>query len=194
MTINEIINDYTSGKTPVKETNAALKDAGAGFHFVPGQNTLTAEEIAATHVGPRPSDANGYGLMDHGTGTLYKALVKMGMVLGGPVNTVGAFCMPNEKEIVYIGGQMWQVYGDELGNVAPQEIPWWVPYHTFTGAVAWPDELDKYIPEKDMMFNRPKYHGQEVVKGALRYIYDEDGTAQYQPKSMRDYDRDHGRG
>ena len=43
------------------------------------------------------------------------------------------------------------------------------------------------------MFNRPKYHGVEVVKGAIRYIYAEDGTAKYQPKSMRDYDKDHGR-
>lgn len=193
MTINEIINDYTSGKTPVEETNAALKAAGAGFHFEPGQNTLTAEEVAATHVGPRPSDANGYGLMDSGTGTMDKVQVKKGKLLSGPVNTVGADGMPNEKDLVYIGGQMWQVYGDDLGNVAPQEIPWWVPYHTFTGAVAWPDELDKYIPEKDMMFNRPKYHGQEVVKGAIRYIYAEDGSAQYQPKSMRDYDKDHNR-
>ena len=30
-TINEIINNYTSGKTPVEDTNKALKEAGAGF-------------------------------------------------------------------------------------------------------------------------------------------------------------------
>ena len=192
-TINQIMNDYTSGKIPVTEANAALKEAGAGYHFEPGQNTLTAEEIAATVGGPRPEDANGWGLLDTGAGTRDKVQVKKGKLLGGPVNTVGADGMPNEKDLVYIGGQTWQVYGDELGNVAPQEIPWWVPYHTFTGAVAWQEELPKYIPEKDMMFNRPKYHGQEVVKGAIRYIYAEDGTAQYQPKSMRDYDKDHGR-
>ena len=55
------------------------------------------------------------------------------------------------------------------------------------------EEIDKYIPEKDMVYNRPKYHGQEVVKGALRYIYAEDGSCKYQPKSMADYDKDHGR-
>lgn len=194
MDINQIINDYTSGKTPVEETNATLKEAGAGFHFEPGQNTLTPEEIAATHVGPRPSDATGYGLMDSGTGTLDKVQVKKGKLLSGPVNTVGADGMPNEKDIVYIGGQMWQVYGDELGNVAPKEAPWWAPMHTFTRAVPWQDELPKYIPEKEMIFERPKYHGQEVVRGSIRYLYAEDGSCQYQPKSMFEYDKDHGRG
>mgnify|MGYP000644673775 CR=1 FL=1 len=30
-TINKIIADYTNGKNPVEKTNAALKEAGAGF-------------------------------------------------------------------------------------------------------------------------------------------------------------------
>ena len=76
---------------------------------------------------------------------------------------------------------------------APVETPWWASMHTFAGAVAWQEEIDKYIPEKDMVYNRPKYHGVEVVKGALRYIYAEDGSCKYQPKSMADYDKDHGR-
>ena len=190
--INEIVSDYTSGKVDVEATNAALKAAGAGFSFVPGQNELTAKEIKETKVGASPSDATGYGLMDSGTGTYDKVHVVNGVVLGGRVNTV-TNGVPNETDYVYIGGKTYQVYGDKLGEVAPKGEPWWVPYHTFTGHVAWQDELDKYIPDEDMMFNRPKYHGVEVVKGAIRYIYAEDGTAKYQPKSMRDYDEDHGR-
>ena len=54
-TINKIIADYTNGKNPVEKTNAALKEAGAGFSFQPGKNALTAEEIAATKVGARPA-------------------------------------------------------------------------------------------------------------------------------------------
>ena len=61
-TINKIIADYTNGKNPVEKTNAALKEAGAGFSFQPGKNALTAEEIAATKVGARPGDVTGYGL------------------------------------------------------------------------------------------------------------------------------------
>ena len=76
---------------------------------------------------------------------------------------------------------------------APVETPWWASMHTFTGAVAWQEEIDKYIPEKDMVYNRPKHHGVDVVKGSLRYIYAEDGSCKYQPKSMADYDKDHGR-
>lgn len=193
MNINEAISKYTKGEITTEEVNEVLHEAKAGYEFRPGQNELTEADLRATTVGHYPDQANGYGLLDSGTGTLDKVQVKKGKLLSGPINTVGTDGMPNEKDFVYIGGQTWQVYGDELGNVAPKEIPWWVPYHTFTGAVAWPDELDKYIPEKDMMFNRPKYHGQEVVKGAIRYIYAEDGSAQYQPKSMRDYDKDHGR-
>ena len=190
--INEIVSDYTSGKVDVEATNAALKAAGAGFSFVPGQNVLTEEEIKATTVGNTPAKANGYGLLETGTGSMEKVKVTNGK-LDHAVNTVNADGSTNMLAYVYIGGKRYQVYGDELGEIAPKEIPWWVPYHTFTGAVAWPNELDKYIPDEDMMFNRPKYHGVEVVKGAIRYIYAEDGTAKYQPKSMRDYDEDHGR-
>ena len=43
------------------------------------------------------------------------------------------------------------------------------------------------------MMHRPKYANQTVVKGALRYIYDANGDAHYEPKSMFDYDKDHGR-
>ena len=90
-TINEIINNYTSGKTPVEDTNKALKKAGAGFSFQPGKNALTAEEIAATHVGPRPNDATGYGLMSSGTSTMDKVHVVKGKLqchikLAPPIN------------------------------------------------------------------------------------------------------------
>lgn len=193
-TIDEIIRDYTTGKEPTEAVNAALEAAGAGFSFHPGQNALTAEEIEKTTVGVLPSMANGWGLLDSGTGTMDKVRVVGGKLQGGPINTIGADGLPHELDLVYIGGQVWQVYGDELGNRAPKEAPWWAPLHIFAGAVAWYQELSQYIPERDMIYNRTKYHGQEVVKGALRYLYAEDGTAQYQPKSMRDYDRDHGRG
>lgn len=83
---------------------------------------------------------------------------------------------------------------DKEGSVpAKKETPWWASMHTFTGAVDWEDELCQYIPDKDMVFNRPKYHGVEVVKGSIRYIYAENGKCKYQPKSMKDYDNDHGR-
>ena len=190
--INEIVADYTSGKTPVEETNAALKAAGAGFSFRPGQNALTPEEIAETRVGDGPEDATGWGILDDGISPS-KIHIVDGKVASGPINSLDADGHPCQLDIVRIGGQTWQVYGDTLGELEEEPEPWWVPYHTFTGAVDWRDELAKYIPSKDMMFDRPKYHGVEVVRGALRYLYAEDGTCQYQPKSMFQYDKDHGR-
>ena len=87
--------------------------------------------------GARPGDVTGYGLMSSGTGTMDKVHVVKGKLQGGAINMVGSDGMPNECDIVYIGGQVWQVYGDELGNLAPEKAPWWASMHTFTGAVAW---------------------------------------------------------
>ena len=191
-TINEIIKDYTSGKTPVRETNAALAAAEAGYHLDPGRNTLTEDEIRATTVGQYADMANGYGLLDTGTGTLDKVHVVDGVSQGGPVNEVREDGELSMQATVYSGGKQYAVSGDKLTEMAPEAAPWWATYHTFTGAVAWQDELPRYIPEKGMM-SRPQYAGQTVVKGGLRYIYDASGNAKYQPKSMGDYDKDHGR-
>lgn len=191
-TINEIIADYTSGKVPVDETNAALKEAKANFHFEPGKNVLTEKEIRATTVGNYPNMANGYGLLDSGTGSMEKVHVVNGK-LDFSVNQLQEDGTPNMRVYVHICGKVYEVFGADLGNIAPTDAPWWAPYHTFAGAVDWQDEIDRYVPEKDMMF-RPQYSGQQVVKGGLRYIYDGTGNAKYQPKSMGDYDKDHGRG
>lgn len=191
-TINEILQDYTSGKTPLPETNVALTEAEAGYYLVPGKNDLTEEEIHATTVGEYPDMANGFGLLDTGTGSLDKVHVVNGVIQSGPVNEVRQDGKISMLAYVYISGKQYAVDGDQLGEIVPDQEPWWVPYHTFTGAVEWWNELPRYIPEKDMM-NRPRYSGQEVVKGGLRYIYDAEGNAKYQPKSMGDYDKDHGR-
>lgn len=193
MTINEIINDYTSGKTPVGETNAALKEAGAGFHFEPGQNTLTAEEIAATVGGPRPEDADGWGLLDTGTGSLDKVHVEHGVLTGGAINPVREDGSTTMTAYVHIGGYTYEVYGDALGYEAAEEAPAWVPDEMPLWAVPWQEELSKYIPDVDML-HRPEYKNRIVRKGQLRYRYDNNGDAVYYPVDMAQYDRDHGRG
>lgn len=183
----EYIRKYTKGEMTAEEVNAKLD----GIKIVPGKNEITETELKAVEVGSMSTEANGYGLLDTGTGTLDKVKVTNGK-LSHAVNTMSNG-VPNEYDLVYIGGQTWQVFGDELGKVVSKGAPWWASLHTFAGAVAWQDELDKYIPEYDMVYNRPKYHNQEVVKGAIRYKYAADGTCKYQPKSMFDYDKDHGR-
>lgn len=113
-TINEIIADYTSGKATVEETNAALKEAKANFHFEPGKNVLTEEEIRATTVGNYPDMANGYGLLDSGTGSMEKVHVVNGK-LDFPVNQVEEDGSTNMLAYVHICGKVFEVFGDTLG-------------------------------------------------------------------------------
>lgn len=193
MDINQIINQYTKGELTPEEANAALKEAGAGYSFEPGRNTLTAEEIAETTGGPRAEDANGWGLLDTGTGSLEKVHVERGVLTGGAINQVKGDGSTTMTAYVHIGGYTYEVYGDELGDEAPEEVPAWVPDEMPLWAVPWQEELSKYIPDVDML-HRPEYKNRIVRKGQLRYRYDNSGDAVYYPVDMAQYDRDHGRG
>lgn len=97
---------------------------------------------------------------------------------------------------VLYDGKKWHTNGDGetlVPLVETEEEPWWVPYHTYGGLVKdWHDELPQYIPDQNMMY-RPEYANKKVEKGKLLYRYDKNGNASYEPISMADYDRDHGR-
>ena len=43
--ITKILLDYTSGKTPLGETNRALEDAGSDIRLNPAKNLFTPEEL-----------------------------------------------------------------------------------------------------------------------------------------------------
>ena len=101
--INEILSKYTNGEKTLEETNAALKDAGAGFHLNPEKNVLTEDEIK-----------NGTaGLLDSGTGSLDKVQIVNGE-LKYAVNTVMADGTTNEKAFVLMGGKTYEVFGTKL--------------------------------------------------------------------------------
>ena len=85
--INEILRGYTAGEADLETTNAALREAGAGFHLEPGRNELTEEDRRQTTVGYYPEQASGYGLLDTGTGSMEKVRVAGGR-LEHPVNEV----------------------------------------------------------------------------------------------------------
>lgn len=112
MSIKEVIEKYTAGEMEVAEANAKLKDAGAGFHFTPGKNALTEEDKRATTIGYYPDQANGYGLLDTGTGSLDKAKVTNGK-FDSPVNTV-IDGKPNMPAYFTIAGHTYAVHGDTL--------------------------------------------------------------------------------
>ena len=79
--IAEIIGKYTNGEATLEETNQALRDAGSMVTLEPGRNELTEEEIRATTIGQYPDMANGWGLLDTGTGSFDKVEVRNGKLV-----------------------------------------------------------------------------------------------------------------
>lgn len=130
------------------------------------------------------ANRTGNALLDTGTGSLDPVTVVDGKLTNGDGG------IPRQDEVIFAGKTWW--LDDDRVTLIPKEVkePWWAQYHTYGGLVPWQYELDKYIPDKDMM-DRPAYAGKTVIKGALRYRYDETGKAHYEPKSMAEYGKDH---
>lgn len=104
--VREIIGSYTAGGITLESANQALEDAGAGFHLAPGRSELTEEEKRATTVGYYPEQANGFGLLDTGTGSLDKVQVQNGVLVN---------CDCGEMHALFsIAGKTYQVRGRTL--------------------------------------------------------------------------------
>ena len=106
--VNEILMDYTAGKETLEATNKALMEADAGFHLDPEKNAITADEMESTTLGEKPSDVNGYGLLDTGTGSMEKVHVTDGMVDNVDVGEMYA--------LLIIGGKTYHVEGRALAE------------------------------------------------------------------------------
>ena len=104
--LDEIINDYTSGKVGLPETNEALKELDCGLQLDPTRNLITAQELLETRVGDTPDEANGWGIMDHGVGCLEKVRVVDGRTVDVDMGEESAF--------VYIAGRRYRLRGDVL--------------------------------------------------------------------------------
>ena len=107
-TIKDILKDYTSGQATLEETNAALAEAEAGYHLEPGKNALTEEEIRQTTIGQYPDMANGFGLLDTGTGTFDKVLIRNGRLVNSDCGNMRAMCI--------LAGRAYDVKGDSLAE------------------------------------------------------------------------------
>lgn len=104
--ITEIIGKYTAGEKTLEETNAALKEAGAGLHLDPEKNTLTEADKRATTIGYYPDQANGWGLLDTGTGSLDKVRVQDGRLVNCDCGGMYA--------LLLIAGRCYEVQGGAL--------------------------------------------------------------------------------
>lgn len=166
MDIETIILDGVKNGKTYDEINKELEEAGSTVRL--------------------NANKKGNAFLDTGTGSLDPVTVVDGKLTNGDGG------IPRQDEVIYDNKVWW--LDDDRVTLIPKEVkePWWAQYHTYGGLVDWEDEIDKYIPDKDMM-DRPAYAGKTVIKGALRYRYDETGKAHYEPKSMAEYDKDHGR-
>ena len=108
----EIILKYTAGEATLEETNAAMKEAGVGLQLDPNKNVLTEADKRATTIGYYPDQANGWGLLDTGTGSLDKIQVVNGKTKY-PINTV-IDGEANMLAYVLIAGRTYKVMGDTL--------------------------------------------------------------------------------
>ena len=104
--LDEIINDYTSGKVGLEDANQALKELDCGLQLDPARNLLTAQELLETRAGDTPDEANGFGLMDHGVGCMEKVRVVDGRTVDVD--------MGRETAFVYIAGRRYRLRGDVL--------------------------------------------------------------------------------
>lgn len=113
MKTNDIIRAYTKGALTLEQANAELKAIGVNLRLVEGKNQLTAQEIAETRVGDTPKEANGWGLLDTGTGAFFE---KVHVVDGVTVDyDKGA---DTNYALVLIGGKMYQIVnGSQLSEL-----------------------------------------------------------------------------
>lgn len=106
MTTNEILNKYTTGEMTLPEANEALKEADSDLYLDPNRNVITPEELAETRVGVTPDEANGWGILDHGVGSLEKVHVVNGRTVDVD--------MGQEAAYVYIAGKKYRLRGNVL--------------------------------------------------------------------------------
>lgn len=160
-----IAEGQKNGKTNA-EINAELKAAGYQTAF---------------------GDKEGNAYLDSAIGSPEPCTVENGKL-------TSCKAVPNQDIVIYEGA-MYHVDTDgvTLIEMPDEEAPWWFTeeYQSW-GMPDWHDELAKYIPDKNMM-HRPEYANQKVVKGKIRYRYDANGDATFEPVSMFDYEKDHGR-
>ena len=151
--VNEIIAKYTDGKATLEEANGALKEVNAGFHLDPLRNTFTGEELLKTKADTAET-ANGFGLLDSGTGTLDKVEVRNGELVNCD--------MGESYALVIIAGHTYQVKGNVL--VQPE-----------------PAQETESIPARPDMRRRKDLAGkvvrQTTKSGVYDVTYDEDGYA-----------------
>ena len=105
-TLEEVLYYYTRGEKTLEEANKALKELGCGLTLDPTRNLFSARELLETRAGETPDEANGWGILDHGVGSLEKVHVVNGRTVDVD--------MGQETAYVYMAGKRYRLRGDVL--------------------------------------------------------------------------------
>lgn len=104
----EIIRKYTAAEMTLEEANSALAQDRTGIHLDPQKNILSEAEKRVTTIGYYPNQANGFGLLDTGTGSFDKVEVRSGKLVN---------CDCGEMYALYIiAGKTYHVKGNTLAD------------------------------------------------------------------------------
>ena len=85
---NEYLADYISGKINLEQLNQKWADLGMELHLDPTKNIITS---GGATVQKNDADINGYVMVDSGTGTMDKAMVKNGKLVYPSTDILFAF-------------------------------------------------------------------------------------------------------
>ena len=86
------------------------------------ENEMLAQAVAAQDEFARREDT--LYTLDEIMQIRQEIRVEGGRIEGGPINSLDAEGHPCQRDIVLIGGQTWQVYGDTLGELEEEPEPW----------------------------------------------------------------------
>ena len=112
MTNIEILNKYTAGEITLDEANEKL----VGIKLNPGKNTITEDDKRSTTIGEYPDMANGWGLLDTGTGPMEKIHIEGGKTKY-PVNSIDKDGNIIGESFVHIAGRRYAVRIDTLVEI-----------------------------------------------------------------------------
>ena len=105
--MNEIIKKYSTGELTLEQANQQLEDIGSTVRLNPLKNTISGEEMAKTVVSDDPSKVSGWGMMNHGVGSMEKMHIQ-----NGKLDYDTGFY--DGTAVMYVKGNMYAVNGDHL--------------------------------------------------------------------------------
>ena len=105
-TLEEVLYDYTRGEKTLEEANNVLMKRGPPRSTHLPRTMLFRSRLAEARAGETPDEANGWGILDHGVGSLEKVHVVNGRTVDVD--------MGQETAYVYMAGKRYRLRGDVL--------------------------------------------------------------------------------